>query len=45
MNVLTTLLTPDAGKVVVAGHDVATETKAVRPAIGVAGQFAWNLGR
>ncbi|MEV7969203.1 ATP-binding cassette domain-containing protein [Sphaerisporangium sp. NPDC088356] len=40
VNVLTTLLTPDAGKVVVAGHDVATETKAVRAAIGVTGQFA-----
>ncbi|HUR02312.1 MAG TPA: ATP-binding cassette domain-containing protein [Nonomuraea sp.] len=40
VNVLTTLLTPDAGKVVVAGHDVATETRAVRAAIGVTGQFA-----
>ncbi|MFG6194147.1 ATP-binding cassette domain-containing protein [Nonomuraea sp. JJY05] len=40
VNVLTTLLTPDAGKVVVAGHDVVTETKAVRAAIGVTGQFA-----
>ncbi|MFG1863965.1 ATP-binding cassette domain-containing protein [Microbispora bryophytorum] len=40
VNVLTTLLTPDAGTVVVAGHDVATETKAVRAAIGVTGQFA-----
>ncbi|WP_067127215.1 ATP-binding cassette domain-containing protein [Microtetraspora malaysiensis] len=40
VNVLTTLLSPDAGKVVVAGHDVATETKAVRAAIGVTGQFA-----
>ncbi|MFG1966858.1 ATP-binding cassette domain-containing protein [Nonomuraea sp. NPDC049028] len=40
VNVLTTLLTPDAGKVVVAGHDVATQTKAVRAAIGVTGQFA-----
>ncbi|TMR89134.1 ATP-binding cassette domain-containing protein [Nonomuraea basaltis] len=40
VNVLTTLLTPDAGKVVVAGHDVTTETKAVRAAIGVTGQFA-----
>ncbi|MET8335626.1 ATP-binding cassette domain-containing protein [Streptosporangium canum] len=40
VNVLTTLLAPDAGKVVVAGHDVATETKAVRAAIGVTGQFA-----
>ncbi|OPG10638.1 ATP-binding cassette domain-containing protein [Microbispora sp. GKU 823] len=40
VNVLTTLLTPDAGRVVVAGHDVVTETKAVRAAIGVTGQFA-----
>ncbi|WP_188188430.1 ATP-binding cassette domain-containing protein [Nonomuraea sp. SYSU D8015] len=40
VNVLTTLLTPDAGKAVVAGHDVATQTKAVRAAIGVTGQFA-----
>ncbi|MEV0424794.1 ATP-binding cassette domain-containing protein [Streptosporangium canum] len=40
VNVLTTLLTPDAGKAVVAGHDVATETRAVRVAIGVTGQFA-----
>ncbi|MEU7838447.1 ATP-binding cassette domain-containing protein [Nonomuraea sp. NPDC049129] len=40
VNVLTTLLTPDAGKVVVAGYDVATQTKAVRAAIGVTGQFA-----
>ncbi|MFI6594670.1 ATP-binding cassette domain-containing protein [Nonomuraea sp. NPDC050536] len=40
VNVLTTLITPDAGKVVVAGHDVATEAKAVRAAIGVTGQFA-----
>ncbi|MEU6788282.1 ATP-binding cassette domain-containing protein [Nonomuraea angiospora] len=40
VNVLTTLLTPDAGKVLVAGHDVVTETRAVRAAIGVTGQFA-----
>ncbi|MEO3811205.1 ATP-binding cassette domain-containing protein [Sphaerisporangium sp. B11E5] len=40
VNVLTTLLVPDAGKVVVAGHDVVTETRAVRAAIGVTGQFA-----
>ncbi|MEV4324348.1 ATP-binding cassette domain-containing protein [Microbispora rosea] len=40
VNVLTTLLAPDAGTVVVAGHDVATETRAVRAAIGVTGQFA-----
>ena len=40
VNVLTTLLKADAGVVRVAGHDVATETKAVRAAIGVTGQFA-----
>jgi ABC-2 type transport system ATP-binding protein len=40
VNVLTTLIKADAGTVSVAGHDVATETKAVRAAIGVTGQFA-----
>jgi ABC-2 type transport system ATP-binding protein len=40
VNVLTTLIKPDRGTVSVAGHDVATEAKAVRAAIGVTGQFA-----
>jgi ABC-2 type transport system ATP-binding protein len=40
VNVLTTLLTADAGTVQVAGHDVASATKEVRAAIGVTGQFA-----
>jgi ABC-2 type transport system ATP-binding protein len=40
VNVLTTLLKADAGTVRVAGHHVAAETKAVRAAIGVTGQFA-----
>lgn len=40
VNILTTLLTADAGTVYVAGHDVATATKDVRSAIGVTGQFA-----
>jgi ABC-2 type transport system ATP-binding protein len=40
VNVLTTLIAADAGTVRVAGHDVATEAKAVRAAIGVTGQFA-----
>ncbi|GAA0297679.1 daunorubicin resistance protein DrrA family ABC transporter ATP-binding protein [Streptomyces polychromogenes] len=40
VNVLTTLMKADAGTVHVAGHDVATETKRVRGAIGVTGQFA-----
>ncbi|MEV4518338.1 ATP-binding cassette domain-containing protein [Dactylosporangium sp. NPDC049525] len=40
VNVLTTLMSADGGTVRVAGHDVATEAKAVRAAIGVTGQFA-----
>ena len=40
VNILTTLLTADAGTVAVAGHDVATATRQVRAAIGVTGQFA-----
>src|SRR5215831_6149039 len=40
VNVLTTLMQADGGTVYVAGHDVATETKAVRAVIGVTGQFA-----
>jgi ABC-2 type transport system ATP-binding protein len=40
VNVLTTLITADGGTVRVAGHDVATDAKAVRAAIGVTGQFA-----
>jgi ABC-2 type transport system ATP-binding protein len=40
VNVLTTLIRADGGTALVAGHDVATETKAVRAAIGVTGQFA-----
>jgi ABC-2 type transport system ATP-binding protein len=40
VNVLTTLTKADGGTVRVAGHDVATETKAVRAVIGVTGQFA-----
>jgi ABC-2 type transport system ATP-binding protein len=40
VNILTTLMGADAGTVRVAGHDVAAETKAVRAAIGVTGQFA-----
>ncbi|MFC4005227.1 ATP-binding cassette domain-containing protein [Prauserella oleivorans] len=40
VNVLTTLLRADGGTVRVAGHDVATEARAVRAAIGVTGQFA-----
>ncbi|NEE02487.1 ATP-binding cassette domain-containing protein [Phytoactinopolyspora halotolerans] len=40
VNVLTTLMKADGGTVRVAGHDVATEAKAVRASIGVTGQFA-----
>src|SRR3984893_11735660 len=40
VNVLITLMKADGGTVRVAGHDVATETKAVRAVIGVTGQFA-----
>src|SRR6185436_8998572 len=40
VNVLTTLIKADGGTARVAGHDVVTETKAVRAAIGVTGQFA-----
>ncbi|WP_459708266.1 ATP-binding cassette domain-containing protein [Actinophytocola sp. KF-1] len=40
VNILTTLVKPDAGTVRVAGFDAAAETRAVRAAIGVTGQFA-----
>jgi ABC-2 type transport system ATP-binding protein len=40
VNVLTTLITADGGTARVAGHDVATEARAVRAVIGVTGQFA-----
>src|SRR5579871_6928697 len=40
VNVLSTLIRADGGTARVAGHDVATQTKAVRAAIGVTGQFA-----
>lgn len=40
VNVLTTLLKADGGTARVAGYDLITETRAVRAAIGVTGQFA-----
>ncbi|MGN9893870.1 ATP-binding cassette domain-containing protein [Micromonospora sp. L31] len=40
VNVLTTLMKADGGTARVAGHDIATETKAVRALVGVTGQFA-----
>jgi ABC-2 type transport system ATP-binding protein len=38
IRILTTLLEPDAGRALVAGHDVATEPQDVRRAIGLVGQ-------
>ncbi|WP_458687969.1 ATP-binding cassette domain-containing protein [Nocardia tengchongensis] len=40
VNVLTTLLKADGGTAHVAGYDIATQTRSVRAAIGVTGQFA-----
>ncbi|WP_062993191.1 ATP-binding cassette domain-containing protein [Nocardia anaemiae] len=40
VQILTTLLRPDAGTVRVDGHDLVTEPDAVRTAIGVTGQFS-----
>ncbi len=40
VNILTTLSQADGGTVRVAGHDINTDAKAVRKAIGVTGQFA-----
>ncbi|MGG8408583.1 ATP-binding cassette domain-containing protein [Streptomyces sp. 12297] len=40
VRVLTTLTRPDAGRALVAGHDVAREAAAVRRSIGVTGQYA-----
>jgi len=40
VHILSTLITPDAGQVSVAGHDLATAPDAVRSSIGVTGQFA-----
>ncbi|WP_203901176.1 ATP-binding cassette domain-containing protein [Virgisporangium aliadipatigenens] len=40
VNILTTLLRADAGTISVAGHDIDSDTKPVRAAIGVTGQFA-----
>jgi ABC-2 type transport system ATP-binding protein len=40
VNVLTTLLAPDAGEVEVGGHDLRTDPGGVRSAIGVTGQFS-----
>ncbi|NDL55789.1 ATP-binding cassette domain-containing protein [Phytoactinopolyspora mesophila] len=40
VNVLTTLMKADGGTIRIAGHDVESEAKSVRAAIGVTGQFA-----
>lgn len=40
VRILATLLTPDAGRVEVFGHDVVREPAAVRELIGLTGQFA-----
>ncbi|OHV36030.1 MULTISPECIES: daunorubicin resistance protein DrrA family ABC transporter ATP-binding protein [Pseudofrankia] len=40
VRILSTLIRPDAGRVSVAGHDLATEPDAIRAAIGVTGQFS-----
>ena len=40
VRILTTLLRPDGGRAVVAGHDVVRDPAAVRRAIGLAGQSA-----
>src|SRR5882757_3371359 len=40
VQILSTLITADAGEVRVAGHNVVAEADAVRAAIGVTGQFS-----
>ena len=40
VRILTTILKPDSGVAVVAGHDVAKNPQAVRQNIGLAGQYA-----
>ncbi|MEV6768182.1 ATP-binding cassette domain-containing protein [Nocardia sp. NPDC051030] len=40
VNILSTLIAPDAGRAQVAGHDVVTEAAAVRRSIMLTGQFA-----
>ncbi len=40
VRILTTLLVPDEGHAVVAGHDVTREAEAVRSRIGLSGQYA-----
>jgi ABC-2 type transport system ATP-binding protein len=40
VNILATLLPPDAGEIRIAGHDLASDPDGVRRAIGVTGQFS-----
>ncbi len=40
VRILATLVAPDAGAAIVAGHDLATEPRAVQRAISLTGQFA-----
>ncbi|MGQ0842244.1 ATP-binding cassette domain-containing protein [Actinokineospora sp.] len=40
VNILSTLVTPDAGTATVAGHDLATDPDGIRAAIGLTGQFS-----
>lgn len=40
VNILSTLVRPDAGEVWVAGHDLSRDPDAIRSAIGVTGQFS-----
>ncbi|MFE6848121.1 ATP-binding cassette domain-containing protein [Streptomyces sp. NPDC057686] len=40
VKILSTLISPDAGEIRVAGHDLAVAPQAVRAAIGVTGQFS-----
>jgi ABC-2 type transport system ATP-binding protein len=40
VQILSTLITADAGQIRVAGHDLNTDPEAVRAAIGVTGQFS-----
>jgi ABC-2 type transport system ATP-binding protein len=40
VQILSTLIPPDAGRIEVAGHDLTREPDAIRAAIGVTGQFS-----
>src|SRR5215472_10212980 len=40
IHILSTLISADAGRITVAGHDLAADPMAVRAAIGVTGQFS-----